>query len=227
MSSPNGENQGWPGTSPQQGGPQPPYPQGYGQQAPPAWGQQGPMPQAPQQQPYPQQAQQGSPQQPYPGPPQVAPWGQAAAPGQYGGFPNAGMTESPAVRGPVPPTVRLAVSLMFFCALINAVADLIEMFVLGRSSGGAGGGLALGGLIGVIGVALWIWMALANRSGHHWARVLSTVFFGLYAADVTVLILAAVSELQLYLQLIMALGGLVIVVLMWLPSSRAHYAASR
>lgn len=32
---------------------------------------------------------------------------------------------------------------------------------------------------GAIDIGLWIWMAYANRSGHNWARIVATVFFGI------------------------------------------------
>jgi hypothetical protein len=37
-------------------------------------------------------------------------------------------------------------------------------------------------VMGVVEVGLWIWMAFATKAGKNWARVLSTVFFGLNAA---------------------------------------------
>jgi hypothetical protein len=37
-------------------------------------------------------------------------------------------------------------------------------------------------LLGLIEVGLWVWMAFATKAGKNWARVLSTVFFGLSAA---------------------------------------------
>jgi len=37
-------------------------------------------------------------------------------------------------------------------------------------------------VFGAIEVGLWIWMAFATKAGRNWARILSTVFFGLNAA---------------------------------------------
>jgi hypothetical protein len=34
-------------------------------------------------------------------------------------------------------------------------------------------------VVGLIGVALWIWMAQMNKSGKNWARITSTVFFAI------------------------------------------------
>jgi hypothetical protein len=37
-------------------------------------------------------------------------------------------------------------------------------------------------VIGALEIGLWIWMAFATKAGQNWARILSTVFFGLSAA---------------------------------------------
>ena len=36
---------------------------------------------------------------------------------------------------------------------------------------------------GLVGIALWLWMARANGQGRNWARILSTVLFGLATLD--------------------------------------------
>jgi hypothetical protein len=38
-------------------------------------------------------------------------------------------------------------------------------------------------VLGLVEVGLWVWMAFATKAGKNWARVLSTVFFGLSAAS--------------------------------------------
>ena len=43
--------------------------------------------------------------------------------------------------------------------------------------------IALAVVSGVIGVALWLWMARENGQGKNWARILSTVLFGLATLD--------------------------------------------
>ena len=34
-------------------------------------------------------------------------------------------------------------------------------------------------VVGLIGIALWLWMAQKNKAGKNWARITSTVFFAL------------------------------------------------
>src|SRR5437868_2317902 len=40
-------------------------------------------------------------------------------------------------------------------------------------------GLAFGALVALLGVGLWLWMASANKKGYNWARVVSSVLFGI------------------------------------------------
>jgi hypothetical protein len=94
--------------------------------------------------------------------------------------------------------VRNGVAAMFVGAVASAVTAVVTSIELSHqistqvsdsgSTVPAGFGNFLGGFgtaAGIFGgaiyVGLWIWMALANRGGHNWARVLSSVFFG-YAA---------------------------------------------
>ena len=37
----------------------------------------------------------------------------------------------------------------------------------------------------MIGIALWLWMARANGQGRNWARILSTVLFGVATLQLT------------------------------------------
>jgi len=43
--------------------------------------------------------------------------------------------------------------------------------------------IAVACVLGLVEVGLWIWMAFATKAGRNWARILSTVFFGLNAAS--------------------------------------------
>jgi hypothetical protein len=46
--------------------------------------------------------------------------------------------------------------------------------------------IALSIVSGLIGVGLWIWMAQMNKRGRSWARITSTVFFGIETLGVLV-----------------------------------------
>lgn len=80
--------------------------------------------------------------------------------------------------------------------------------------GGGIGGLILGGL--------WLWMAWANKRGRFWARILSTIFFGLltlYAA-VGVVALPAAPKIVVISEWA---TGLAAVVFLWQRQSSHYY----
>jgi hypothetical protein len=87
--------------------------------------------------------------------------------------------------------------------------------------------VALGALVvaGLIGVGLWIWMALMCKAGRSWARILSSVFFGI---DTVYLIAGSAVPgggsltTRLYGILIWAIG-LAAIVLLWRPESTAFF----
>jgi tryptophan-rich sensory protein len=76
-----------------------------------------------------------------------------------------------------------------------------------------------------IAVGLWIWMAWANGRGKGWARVVSSVFFGL---DTLLLILgfSRASAALIYTGLIW-LVGLAALILLWRRETTQYIAQSR
>lgn len=89
--------------------------------------------------------------------------------------------------------------------------------------------LAIGSLIvmGLVGIALWIWMARGNRDGKSWARTVSTVIFGI--ATVGVIgdangssALASTIETRIW-GIVVWLIGLVAVVLLWQRGSAGYF----
>jgi len=103
------------------------------------------------------------------------------------------------------------------------------------SSGAYKAGYVTGGVItGLIGGGLWLWMARANKRGRSWARILSTVFFGLltlYAAAVLVALhLAVVARVPLpaaadTVLILEWAAGLSAVVFLWQRQSSHYYKA--
>jgi hypothetical protein len=81
---------------------------------------------------------------------------------------------------------------------------------------------------GLIGAALWLWMAQSCRAGKSWARVVSTVFFGID----TLSVLAGVAAVQgggltrIYGFVVWAIG-LIAIILLWQRSSSAYFRAPR
>jgi hypothetical protein len=81
---------------------------------------------------------------------------------------------------------------------------------------------------GLIGAALWLWMAQSCRAGKSWARVTSTVFFGIDTLSV-VIGTAAVQGgglSRIYGYVVWAIG-LVAIILLWQRSSSDYFRAPR
>ncbi|MDO3645561.1 hypothetical protein [Nocardia mangyaensis] len=167
-----------PGAQPQYPGAQPQYPGAQHSAAQPQYP--GAQPQYPGAQP-------GSAQTPYPAPPY--PGGPSGA---FPGAPQAG----PAGPRVAPQNIQTAFYVMLAGAIVTVLSALYSLTTISdlraeaeRSSEGAlsESGIdmivygALGGAVigALITAGLWVWMAFANRAGKNWARITSTVFFGL------------------------------------------------
>jgi hypothetical protein len=170
-----------------------------------------------------------------------------AMPGQYPQFDQYPQFGGPnPSRPPQPAAVRNAVTAMYVGAgfsVLNSIWTVHE----GNTSGVASHIVGVGGVVGgLVDVGLWVWMALANRAGHHWARVTGTVFFGIctFSAVATVLLvtvlkstidnmdaangvnttqLNGVDGATLILALVSWLIGLYATVMMWQKSAAPFY----
>ena len=121
--------------------------------------------------------------------------GSAAPPPAYPVYPGGayGYAAPAPVKPPMPNSVRIAVNLMFAglaIGLLNMVIGLTQISTvedhlrsLGYSdttiNNDKGVFVASAVIGGLIGAGLWLWMALATRAGHNYARIVSTVFFGI------------------------------------------------
>jgi hypothetical protein len=92
------------------------------------------------------------------------------------------------VPPPVPPTaIKQAVTLMrggaavgFIVAIATSLATHDVAFSYSSTSSGTTADSLVGGIIsGIITAALWLWMAWKTGDGRGWARVLSSIFFGI------------------------------------------------
>jgi hypothetical protein len=77
--------------------------------------------------------------------------------------------------------------------------------------------------IGLISIGLWVWMAMANKAGRPWARIVATVLFGL---DTLFLLLgvaregAAAGTLVSILTWVIGLGA---VIYLWRKDASAYF----
>jgi hypothetical protein len=75
---------------------------------------------------------------------------------------------------------------------------------------------------------LWIWMAFANRGGRRWARITSTVFFGLDTLGLLVNLGLHASALDVTVAVVgWAVIALPTVVLLWQRDTSAYIARLR
>ncbi len=95
----------------------------------------------------------------------------------------------------VPAPVRTAVKLMYAGAVVSAAGLIIGLALIIADIQVAARGRFLGHsltapqtrplvitvwiVFGLVVMALWLWMVRANAQGQNWARILSTVLFGL------------------------------------------------
>jgi hypothetical protein len=90
--------------------------------------------------------------------------------------------------------------------------------------------LEIGYLIagGIIGAALWLWMAQSCRAGKGWARVVSTVFFGIDTLSVLVGVAAVQGGgLSRIFGILVWVIGLIAIILLWQRSSSDYFRAPR
>jgi len=141
----------------------------------------------------------------------------------------------PQVAGPaeLPASMMRAVRLMYAGAGIAVVLGVIVALTAhGRpihigdpASGAYGAGYVTGGAItGLIAWGPWLWMAWANKRGRSWARILSTVFFGLLTlyAGVGLVALPAAPEIAVIFEWA---AGLAAIVSLWQRQSSHYYKA--
>ena len=103
------------------------------------------------------------------------------------------------IRPPIPQSVTRAVQVMYLGAVASLVGVIIELLTRHSlrtyiSDHATRNGKRLTAVqvadtyhaelvvlvvVGLIAVALWIWMAQSNKAGKNWARITSTVFFAI------------------------------------------------
>jgi hypothetical protein len=140
---------------------------------------------------------------------------------------------------PAPPPVENAVKLMYVGAAVSTVSLIISLADIGgvktaikkaKPSWTAAQVnqydrflITVAIVSGVIGIALWLWMARANNQGKNWARILSTVLFCLATLDLIGVFSQPKTVLGLVFPLLTWLVGLGAVFLLWRPESSAFF----
>jgi CDP-diglyceride synthetase len=161
----------------------------------------------------------------------------------YQPYPLCGQSAEP-LRPSAPAPVLTAVKLMYAGAAVSAVNLIISLAVIGGLKAYHGRFLGhsltaaqvsdLNTVIiaavvtGLVVIALWLWMARTNGQGRNWARILSTVLFGLATLELTPYVFGfgevfGVTVFGLIFPLLTWLVGLAVVWLQWRPASSAFF----
>jgi hypothetical protein len=154
-----------------------------------------------------------------------------------------------ASAGPAPTSVRRAVYLMYAGAVVYVISGIVGVISLGNadpgspfyassdgssSVPGAGAGvmiamvliIAMALISIVVPILLWLWMAWKCKAGRAWARIVSTVLFGL-GTLATLLSLATTTGFWALLGMIAGwLAGLGATILLWQRSSSRYFGAA-
>ena len=157
---------------------------------------------------------------------------------------DAAQSREPSPPATVPQSVLRAVRVMYVglaASLLGIVVDLTTLSaarseILKRNPGYTAVqlnnaehleiGLFIAG--GLIGAALWLWMAQSCRAGKSWARVVSTVFFGIDTLSVLVGATAVQGGglSRIYGFVVWAIG-LIAIILLWQRASSAYFRAAQ
>ena len=115
--------------------------------------------------------------------------------------PYPGESRTPeSTRPPIPQSVTRAVQLMYAGAAASLIGIIIGLTTLSSTKSeiikrypnytttqvNNAEHVAIGAaiVVGLIAVGLWLWMAQSNKAGKSWARIVSTVLFGLETLSV-------------------------------------------
>ena len=142
-------------------------------------------------------------------------------------------------RPPAPPSVANAVKLMYAGAAVSAVSLIISLADISGTKTAIRRArpnltatqvsqlntfiISLAIVSGLIGIGLWLWMARANNQGKNWARIVSTVLFGLATLDLVGVFSQPKTLLGLIFPVLTWLVGLGAIWLLWRPDSTAFF----
>ena len=156
----------------------------------------------------------------------------------YQPYPSTGKPVEPE-RPPAPPSVLNAVKLMYAGAAVSTVSLVISLVNISGTKAAIHKArpslttaqvnqlntfiITLAIVSGIIGVGLWLWMAKANSQGRSWARILSSVLFGLATLDMFGVLSQPKTLLGLVFPMLTWLIGLGAVILLWRRDSSAFF----
>ncbi|HEY7260279.1 MAG TPA: hypothetical protein VH589_02200 [Trebonia sp.] len=162
----------------------------------------------------------------------------------YQPYPGGGTAQTPEPsRPPVPQTVMRAAQVMYAGAAASLIGIIIDMTTLSSTKSeiikrnpsltptqvNNAEHFVVGVFIveGLIGAALWIWMAQSCKAGKNWARIVSSVLFAIETIGVLAGAAAVASggAVRIY-GIVVWLIGLVAIILLWRRSSSEYFKSA-
>jgi hypothetical protein len=148
--------------------------------------------------------------------------------------------EPPGPQQPsAPNSVQTAVKLMYAGAALSLVELIVGLITIGsvRSAirkafphytasqlhAAEVTSVAVGVVVGLISIGLWVWMARANGAGHNYARITGTVFFGLNTLFLLLSLARPHAGLGLVFNILVWLVGLGAVIMLWRKESGPYF----
>jgi hypothetical protein len=155
--------------------------------------------------------------------------------------------QSPTGPATPPTAMRRAVKLMYGGAATSTVYLIAALATMGslksaldtanktakhpltasQINGEATGYIIYVVFVGVVAIALWLWMARMNGQGKGWARITATVLFGLWTIDTVTSVSQPGLIPAMVFPIIAWLFGLGTVILLWRPDSTAFFKFQR
>jgi hypothetical protein len=156
--------------------------------------------------------------------------------------PSAGRMSAPAHPGP-PASVVMAVRLMYAGAVVSALSLIVGVATVNRIRDSIRTSLHRTNpkmtpaqvhsietvfIVGsvafqVISIGLWIWMAVTNKAGKSWARIVASVLFGLNTLMLLLGVASAGVAASLLVSILTWLIGLGAVIYLWRKDATAYF----
>ncbi|HEX4655957.1 MAG TPA: hypothetical protein VH307_01110 [Streptosporangiaceae bacterium] len=159
----------------------------------------------------------------------------------YQPYPSSG--QAPAPEPPVPSSVQTAVRLMYVGAGLSFIELLVGLATISSVKSAIikayprytasqvhsleVASIAIGVLVGVIAIGLWLWMARACAAGRNYARITGTVLFGLNSLFLLLSLARPHASLGLVFNVLVWLAGLGAVIMLWRGESAPWFSQPR
>jgi hypothetical protein len=156
----------------------------------------------------------------------------------YQPYPSAGQVPEPMRPGP-PPSVVMAVRLMYAGAVVSAVSLVVGLATIGGLRDSLHKNdpkltpsqlhnlqtvVVVGSVaIGLISIGLWVWMALMNKAGKSWARIVASVLFGLDTLFLLLGVARAGAAAGTLVSILTWLIGLGAIIYLWRKDASAYF----